>query len=140
MPNKSEKRKSTKRKRNRITSNEAASILRAIGNDQTFHFYEAFGKPTGVNASSLQDLHDRLRSVKLETLQFHLQGKDIQNWIRQTVGDLGLAKEIDDILYSNNEKTRNDVCKAIEKRLKELQILAAPFTIDGSAATAKNLA
>jgi hypothetical protein len=99
---------------------EAANPLRTLGNEEAFYFYEDLGKPTGKSANSLGDFLEKLESVKTESLLFHLQRKDFQNWIEKTLGDPKLAKKIEKIPLSNNKTLKTKVRKAVGNRIKEL--------------------
>jgi hypothetical protein len=106
---------------------EATRILRTVGHGEAFFFYEAIGRPTGESARSLSDFIEKVKSVKLESLLFHLQRGDFQNWIKKTLGDFRLAREIGAVLPSNGEDARIKIHSIIEKRIKELD--RAPVTL-----------
>lgn len=112
----------TRRNRRHIEVDvEAVRILRKVGDEEAFHFYAGIGQPTGDKAASLLDLLQKTKTVKLESLAFHLQRKDFQNWLEKTVGDLKLARKISRMRVSQNDKIRGEIGTAIENRLKELQ-------------------
>lgn len=96
-------------------------ILRTVKDEEAFYFYEAFGKPIGERAGSLSDFLEKIKSVKLESLLFHLQRKDFQNWINRTLGDSALARKIGRIPPSQNEETRTKIHSTVENRIKELR-------------------
>lgn len=135
MPSKDDKRRKAKKRHDPEITIEADRILRAVGNEQAFYFYEAIGKPTGESARSLSDFLGKARSVRLETLLFHLHRKDFQNWIEKTLGDQGLAQRIDRIPRSNNDNTRKRICRSIENRIRKLQASSVSFLINDPAAT-----
>ena len=112
----------TRRNRRRIRVDvEAVRILREVGDEEAFQFYTGIGQPTGDKAASLLDLLQKTKTVKLESLAFHLQRKDFQNWLEKTVGDLKLARKISRMSVSRNDRIRGEIGTAIENRLKELQ-------------------
>jgi hypothetical protein len=111
----------TRRNRSHIEVDEAARILRKVGDEETFHFYTGVGQPTGDKAASLLDLLQKTKTVKLESLTFHLKRKDFQNWLEKTVGDSKLARKISRIRVSENDKIREEIDAVVEGRLKELQ-------------------
>jgi hypothetical protein len=106
---------------------KAGRILRIVGNEEAFYFYESIGKPTGQSARSLSDFLEKTKFVSMESLQFHLQRKDFQNWIEKTLGDSELAGRMGRIRPSHNEDLRLRIRTTIENRMAELQ--AAPLTL-----------
>jgi hypothetical protein len=100
---------------------EAVRILRKVGDEEAFHFYAGVGQPTGDKATSLLDLLQKTKTVMLESLVFHLQRKDFQNWLEKTVGDMKLARKISRMRVSQDDKIRGVLGAIIENRLKELQ-------------------
>jgi hypothetical protein len=112
--------KRKKKKQPLEVSAGAVKILRALNDKEAFHFYENIGKPTGQSAKSLSDFLEKIKSVKLESLLFHLQRKDFQNWFKETLGDYELAKKIEKILPSQNVDLRKKIYSTVENRMKEL--------------------
>jgi predicted lactoylglutathione lyase len=107
--------------RNPTVNTEAVNILRTVGDQEAFHFYEAVGKPIGEVAKNLTDFLDKVKSVKAESVVFHLERRDFQNWIDKTLGDSKLAEELGEISSSNNDDVRTNICKTVENRIKELK-------------------
>jgi hypothetical protein len=135
MSSKGDKRRKAKKKHDSEITIGADRILRTLGNEQAFYFYEAIGKPTGESARSLSDFLGKARSVRLETLLFHLRRKDFQNWIEKTLGDQGLARKINRIPRLNNDDTRKKICRSIENRIRKLQASSISFLVNDPAAT-----
>jgi hypothetical protein len=100
---------------------DTIKILRTVGNEEAFYFYEDIGKPTGGSARSLPDFLEKIKTVKLESLVFHLQRKDFQNWIRKTLGDSKLARIMDRIPPSHDDELRAKIHVTVENRIKELR-------------------
>jgi len=99
----------------------AIKILRPLKEEEGFYFYTAVGKPTGENAGSLSNFYENLKSVKLESLAFHLQRKDFQNWVKNTLGDSQLAGRLSRIRPLSDEALRGKICATVENRIKELR-------------------
>ncbi len=99
----------------------AVKILRTVSDEEAFHFYMAIGQPTGKKATSLQDFLEKMKTIKLESMVFHLQRKDFQNWLEKTIGDSELATRIGRIRVSSNDRVRMKIGAAIESRLKDLK-------------------
>jgi hypothetical protein len=128
MPKIRKKRKPQKNSVPEVNA-ETIKILRTVGNEEAFYFYEAIGKPTGENARSLSDFLEKTKLVKLESLVFHLQRKDFENWINKILGDSKLARKIGKIPLSQDEKIRTKIQKAVEGRIKELGEASLTFLV-----------
>ena len=120
MSSKIEKKRKTQKRQPVEVSEGSVKVLRTLNDKEAFHFYEDIGKPTGQSARSLPDFLEKIKSVKLESLQFHLQRKDFQNWFKETLGDSKLANRIEEILPSNNDDLRKEICSTVKNRMKEL--------------------
>jgi predicted lactoylglutathione lyase len=100
---------------------EAVKALRTVEDKEAFYFYEAIGKPTGQTARNLSGFLDSVKSAKSESLMFHLQRKDFQNWVEKSLGDAKLARKLGMITSSNGKDVRRSIYKAVENRIKELK-------------------
>ena len=120
MSSKIEKKRKTQKRQPLEVSEGSIKILRALNDKEAFYFYEAIGKPTGQSAKSLSDFLEKIKSIKLESLVFHLQRKDFQNWFKETLGDYELARKIEKILPSQNVDIRKKIHSTVENRMKEL--------------------
>jgi len=121
MPPKTRKKRKTQKSRGLEVNAEAIRILRILRDEEAFYFYEAIGKPTGENARSLSDFLEKIKSVKLESLLFHLQRKDFQTWIKKILGDSKLARKMDRIPPSHDDDLRTKIHATVENRIKELR-------------------
>jgi len=130
MSSKNQKKRKTQKSRGLEVNTDATRILRTVRDEEAFYFYEALGKPTGERAKSLSDFLEMIKSVKLESLQFHLQRKDFQNWIENALGDSKLAKKIGRIPPSYREDLRTKIYSAIENRIKELRETSLTLLVD----------
>ena len=104
-----------------MVGSEAANIMRTVRDKEVFYFYEAVGKPTGEIAKNLSDFLEKVKSVKPESVMFHLERRDFQNWIAKTLGDSELAEQLAGISASNSDDARTSICKTVENRIKELR-------------------
>jgi len=130
MSSKIQKKRRTQKSRRLEVNTEAIKILRMVKDEEAFYFYEDTGKPTGESAKSLSDFLEKIKTIKLESLQFHLQRKDFQNWIEKTLGDSNLARKIERISPSNDEALRTKIQSNIESRLKELKEASIPLLVN----------
>jgi len=109
---------------------EAVNILRTVKDQEAFYFYEAVGKPTGEIAKNLFDFLEKVKSVKSESVMFHLERGDFQNWIEKTLGDSKLSGELGGIIASDSDGVRTSICKTVENRIKELRESSAAQLVD----------
>jgi hypothetical protein len=129
---------SNKRVKNRNRPNlkvdtEAVKTLRTVGDQEAFYFYETIGKPTGEIARNLHDFLDKVETVKSESLVFHLQRGDFQNWIETTLGDSELAAKVDGVSSSNDADVRMDLIKAVKNHIKQLSESSPTISIEDNA-------
>ena len=121
MPPKIRKKRKPQKSSGLEVDAEDVKILRTVRDEEAFYFYEAIGKPTGENARSLSDFLEKMKSVKLESLLFHLQRKEFQTWIEKTLGDSKLARKMDGIPPSHDDDLRTKIHATVENRIKELR-------------------
>jgi hypothetical protein len=104
---------------------EAQRILSTLPYEHGFHFFTDVGKYTGETAVNLFSLYEELRTIEGQSVKFHLQRGDFQNWIRNTLGDTELAQRIDTIrLDLRIEDLKKELRKTVGERLEELTIIA----------------
>jgi RimJ/RimL family protein N-acetyltransferase len=111
------------------TEMRTTEILKTVTDQEAFRFYEAEGRPTGHSAKKLSDLLENTKSVKLESLIFHTQRGDFQNWADKILKDPKLATELGEISISKSHDLRKDLCKTIENRIREAQQRAPNETV-----------
>lgn len=130
-------------KRNVVSKNNANSIsrqylevdlkavtsLRTVGEHEAFYFYVAVGKPTGEVARNLSDFLDKVKTVKSESLVFHLQRRDFQNWVGKTIGDPVLAEKLGKISSSGDVNIRTNICKAVRNHITKLSASSQELSI-----------
>jgi hypothetical protein len=127
--NTSSKNKKTKDKNYLKVDKETVKILRTVGDREVFYFYESIGKPTGEIARNLPDFLDKVKSVNLESLVFHLQRNDFQNWVEKVLGDFKLAAKLGRISSSDTKNIRMNICTTVDNRIKELKESSATMLV-----------
>jgi hypothetical protein len=96
--------------------------LRVVHSHEGFWFYTAPGDYTGKNAVSLKDFLKVLRSVDVQSIDFHFGRGDFRRWIQLILGDVELSTRINRIPQDmRGEKLRNYLVKAVDERIKELK-------------------
>lgn len=108
---------------------ESVKIMRTVQDPEAFYFYEAIDKPTGEVARNLADFLEKVKSARSESLLFHFQRNDFQNWVGKTIGDSKLARKLGEISSTDHEKVRAHVCKTVENRLRELREPSADIVV-----------
>jgi hypothetical protein len=131
------KRIELKNRNNPDVNIEAMKILRTVGDNEAFYFYEAVGRPTGQAARNLSDFLENVKSAKSESLAFHLQRNDFQHWIERTIGDSKLAKKLRLDSSSSCEETRQSICRAVENRIRELKGNSVAFIVGQDSAVVR---
>jgi len=116
-------------KRNVEADANAVKALRTVGDQEAFYFYEAIGKPTGEHAKNLIDFLEKVKTVKTESLKFHLQRNDFRNWVEKILGDSKLARALAAISGSGSDDVRKTVCEAVESRINELKEPSTGLTV-----------
>jgi len=111
-------------KEQNISKSKIVKILSTVPHDKGFHFFTDLGRNTGETATSLEMFAQKLERIDADSVQFHFQRSDFQNWIQTTVGDGVLAERIDHVSGQLPvEDLRNELVKALQKRLSQLRIL-----------------
>jgi len=109
---------------------ETMKILRTVKDTEAFYFYEAIGRPTGEVARNMSDLLERVQLAKAESLLFHVQRGDFQNWVEQVLGDSKLARKLGNMSVSNGEDARRCLCRTVKNRLRELSDASMAVMVD----------
>jgi hypothetical protein len=107
------------------TSNAATQAKRAlstVNSECGFHFYTAIGDYTGITATSLQDLIEKMREVPVGSVRFHYERGDFQRWIRTLFCDQELAENIGLIKPTfSDEALRAEIIDQIKENLGHLK-------------------
>ena len=103
----------------------ASNILSPLSIEQAFYFYYDLNQYSGVHADSLEDFIDKIQTVDLKSIEFHISRKDFEFWIR-SLGDLELSKKIELLRMAqlSGEKLRKEVYETVKSRCEELAKLS----------------
>jgi hypothetical protein len=100
----------------------AVKVLKPVPSaDKSFYFASSVGKYTGKSASSLSDFSLKLKTVSVESVDFHFLRQDFEKWIKETLGDAELAKQINGIRGLKGEALRQQIVQIVDMRLAELK-------------------
>jgi len=116
------KRKSEIPFQNEVLSKEAvANILSAFSYKRAFFFYEEIGKPIGEAAMSLSDFCNKINKIPSKSLVFHLKRGDFENWIRDVIGDVELARRMGNIRVEKGHGIKRKLYQCVCDRITELK-------------------
>ena len=103
----------------------ASKILRTVPYNEAFHFFTDIGQYSGQFAASLADFCQKMETIDIKSVNFHFKRRDFEKWIKETIGDVALASEINKINKSiQGEELRVKICQTVERRLTELKKLS----------------
>jgi len=108
----------------KVDKNLALNILTPVSVEKAFHFYHGLNQHSGVYADSLKDFVDKIQTVDLKCIEFHVPRKDFELWIR-SLGDLELSKKLELIRTRNlsGESLRKELYETANSRCEELKKL-----------------
>jgi hypothetical protein len=111
-------------KEQNISESKIVKILSTVPHDKGFHFFTDLGRNTGETATSLDTFAQKLERINADSVKFHFQRNDFQNWIQTTVGDGVLAERLNHISGQLPvEDLRNELVKTVQKRISQLRLL-----------------
>ena len=100
----------------------ASRILKPVpSGEKAFLFSTNVGQYTGKSASSLSDFAAKLKTINVESVDFHFSRQDFEKWFKETLGDAELAEQINGIKGLNGEALRREILRMVEIRLAELK-------------------
>ena len=102
----------------------AAKAILADTHDKAFHFYDSIGKPLNVHAHSLRDFCEKILTIGLQSVKFHLSHGDFESWFTG-LGDVELVRKIALLKEKAivGEKLRTRLRQIVENRCVELTAL-----------------
>jgi hypothetical protein len=113
-----------KRARSEVDPKSTSRTLRTVPHPEAFLFFTDIDKFTGEYALCLDDFYKKLKTIPLESIQFHFGRKDFERWIRETLGDKYLAERITRIKSTRTEDLRKKIERVVKRRLNKLKQLA----------------
>lgn len=113
-------------KQRSISVDQAHRALSTVNEDCGFHFYTATGDYTGITATSIQDLAEKMCSIELGSVRFHFERGDFQRWLRTVFCDSELARSIGSTKpHFSDETLRREIIDKIDSHLKRLKEVVA---------------
>ena len=77
-----------------VTKELARKLLVGNLHDRAFHFYLNIDKPLDAKANNLQTFNALLKTIPVDSINFHMKRGDFQAWL-EGIGDLELAKKVE---------------------------------------------
>ena len=102
-----------------------SDVLRVVPEENSFRFYNAVDSPAGMEARSLSEFVSQIGNAPPESIQFHSQRHDFENWI-QMLGDPTLAKQVNTLSTQNltPEELKSKLLRISRMRVGKLRKLA----------------
>ena len=108
-------------KEQNISDSKIVKILSTVSYDKGFHFFTNLDQNTGETATSLETFAQKLEIISADSVKFHFQRKDFQNWIQTTVGDGVLAERIRHVSEQRPvEDLRSELVKIVQERISQI--------------------
>jgi hypothetical protein len=104
-----------------LSSEAVQRILRKVPNQEGFFFSREIGDYTGQVATSLDDFAVLLRTADSKSIDFHMERRDFERWIRNVFGDEELAQRISRRMAFQGENRRNELVMVTTQRLEDLK-------------------
>jgi hypothetical protein len=100
----------------------AEKILCSVPMENVFYFYKGIDQPLGVSACSLQDFLEKIQTVDIQSIEFHMNSKDFECWINSALGDVELSKKVALLRATtlSGEELRNKLYQTVKSRCDEL--------------------
>lgn len=104
----------------RIDRKFAEKVLNKTPVKGAFHFYRGINRPTGILSDSLVDLCEKIKTLEMESIEFHLSRGDFEKWI-SSLGDTELAKRLRLIQKKDltGQTLREEVYRTLRSRCDE---------------------
>jgi len=107
------------------SARSVSDVLRTVSNENAFYFYRDEGIPSGLKASSLKEFLSRIESADPQSLFFHSQRHDFENWVGM-LGDPTLAKQMRTLASQNltPDELKSKLVRITRMRVGKLRKLA----------------
>src|SRR4030067_2783318 len=91
-------------------------ITRKVPYQEGFRFSRGIGDYAGEVATSLEDVAEMLRTMDLRSIDFHMERRDFEKWVRVIFGDEELAQAIYRRTVFQGESPRTELTAAVTGR------------------------
>jgi hypothetical protein len=99
----------------------ALIVFSVLPEDMAFHFYFGLDQPAGVSARSVKEFYEAVKTVASESLEFHVERGDFENWMNTAVEDDVFARELAALRQEEleGEVLRKQILLALQNRFGE---------------------
>lgn len=99
-----------------------SGFLKIVPREKAFYFFTSNGNYTGESAASLKEFMEKVNTVSMKSLEFHLSRGDFERWVTDVLEDKKLALDIGRLQRGNltGDSLRSQLFSVISKRYKEL--------------------
>jgi hypothetical protein len=99
----------------------ALIVFSVLPEDIVFHFYFGIDWPAGVSARSVREFYEIVKTVAAESLEFHMERGDFENWMNTAVEDDVFARELAALRQEElkGEVLRKQILLALQNRFGE---------------------
>ena len=106
-----------------MAPSSSARIFRTLSRENAFYFFTSVGNYTGQRAMSLEEFANKIREVKITSLEFHLYRGDFEKWTDEVLEDNILTERISAVklLEPIGNSLRDQLYFTVLKRLEELK-------------------
>jgi alpha-amylase len=103
----------------------ARRTLQSFPDERGFTFFYEFARPAHLTVHSLGEFYSALKTVDVESIEFHTERGDFERWIRYVIGDRKLADQLKDVYKQkqSRESLRKRTLSIVERRIQELTAL-----------------
>jgi hypothetical protein len=100
----------------------SSRILRTLPREKAFYFFTSIGNYTGQSAASLKEFMEKVNTVNVKSLEFHLSRGDFEKWTTEVLEDKKLALDFWRLQRSNllGDSLRSQLYLTVSRRYKEL--------------------
>lgn len=105
----------------KIDEEMTEKILSKRPPEKAFYFYTEVDHPSGMFSDSLTDFCERIRSIDITSVEFHVGRGDFESWMHY-IGDVELEERLRMIRAANlrGEELRESLYKIVVSRCDEL--------------------
>ena len=99
-------------------------MLSPVPFEKGFHFFTNSGNYTGITATSIHEFVAKLQIVSILSIEYHFHRHDFSRWIREVIGDVELAAEIESLKNSSSpDRLRTEIVEIVQNRIGRLERL-----------------
>ena len=103
----------------------ALKAFTLVPKENGFHFYNGLDQPTDFTAQSINEFYGFVKQVGVDSLEFHLQRGDFENWLKDVCRDPEFAGEIGSLRAAGlkGESLRSELLRVLDAKygIQELQ-------------------